>query len=303
MKVGGLTVLERVLRALVAGGVRHAVVLAEPLTLSGGLDLTVEWAAADTTTPSGVPVVRGDEVAGIRVVDERSRRRAEWALLRTLPKSFQGPVDGLLNWRVSLRITRLVARTSLSPNHVTLLATAVGLVACALALRGFPWLALGGLLLQLHSVLDSCDGELARLKHRKSRLGQWLDNVTDDLVDNLFMACASLGASGPWAALGVGGAALRLLGGAYVYAAVYRRTGTGDVYTFRWWFERDRATIDEVYDPRRPLTWLRALGRRDTYVLLFMVFSLCDLPRAIAAYGGLAGAVALVLVAQQIRHA
>ena len=55
------------------------------------------------------------------------------------------------------------------------------------------------------------------------------------------------------------------------YLAVYRRTGTGDVFAFRWWFESDKPTADDVYDPRSPITWLRSFGRRDTYVFVWMI--------------------------------
>src|SRR4051794_29251560 len=62
-------------------------------------------------------------------------------------KSFEGPVDALINWRFSMRITRILARRSLAgtPNHVTIAAIAVGLVAAWLARRGGrPLGALGG---------------------------------------------------------------------------------------------------------------------------------------------------------------
>jgi len=105
-------------------------------------------------------------------------------------KSFEGPVDALSNWRFSMRLTRLLARRSLAvtPNHVTIAAIAVGLAAAWLASRGGHALfALAGVLLELNSILDSCDGELARLRFQYSRLGQWLDNLADDVVDNVFL--------------------------------------------------------------------------------------------------------------------
>jgi phosphatidylglycerophosphate synthase len=297
MMLGGMTALERVLFDLATGGVGRAIVACEPITLRTDIPVAVQWALPGASPPAGATRVRGDEIMGIVVTDERSRRKAEWALLKSLPKSFQGPIDALVNWRFSLRLTRLLAPTSIRPNHVTFAATAVGLFACWLALTGTrASVAVAGLLLQLHSILDSCDGELARLKHQKSRLGQWLDNVTDDVIDNLFIACAGLGAGGLWAVVGVGGAAARVLASLAIYIHIHRRTGTGDVYAFRWWFEREKTTIEDVYNPRSPLTYLRALGRRDTYVLIFCLLCLAGRPQTVAVYGAVAGATTFILL-------
>ena len=42
---------------------------------------------------------------------------------------------------------------------------------------------LGSLLVQLQSILDGCDGEIARLKFKSSKVGEWLDNILDDQVN------------------------------------------------------------------------------------------------------------------------
>jgi CDP-L-myo-inositol myo-inositolphosphotransferase len=41
----------------------------------------------------------------------------------------------------------------------------------------------GGLLVQLASIIDGCDGEIARLKHMSSARGAWLDTVLDRYAD------------------------------------------------------------------------------------------------------------------------
>src|SRR6185369_5245072 len=199
-----------------------------------------------------------------------------------------GPVDALINWRFSMRITRVLARRSLAvtPNHVTIAAILVGLCASLLASRG-TWLgfALCGVLLEINSILDSCDGELARLRYQYSRLGQWLDNLSDDIVDNLFLIAVGAGLGGPWRWLGLAAACGRWLVALTTYVDVYRRTGTGDVFAFRWWFETDKATADEVYDRTSLATWLRALGRRDTYVFAWMLALLAGVPVAVVCHG------------------
>jgi hypothetical protein len=83
------------------------------------------------------------------------------------------------------------------------------------------------------------------------------------------------------------------------YLELYRRTGTGDVFAFRWWFETGKATADDVYDPTSPITWLRSFGRRDTYVFVWMIVLLCDLPLWVVCHGL---AIAAVNVSLLILH-
>jgi phosphatidylglycerophosphate synthase len=269
--VGGLTAIERRIREVAKQGATRAVVAGAPVAFARPMPIAVEFVAARTPVPPGARRERGDVIAGIELGDEAARRRAEWALIRRMNKSFEGPVDALINWRFSMRITRLLARRSLAvtPNHVTITAIVIGLVAALLASRaGYARFALAGVLLEVNSILDSVDGELARLRYQYSKLGQWLDNLSDDIVDNLFIACVGVGLGGIWPWLGLAAAAGRVLVSLTTYVSVYRRTGTGDVFAFRWWFETGKATADEVYDPTSPVTWLRSFGRRDTYVFV-----------------------------------
>ncbi len=284
--VGGLTVLERRVRERAARGVRRVTVLAppEPLPAIAKIDVTF---APESSAPDGEVVERGDELDGIVIEDDASRGRAEWALLRRMNKSFEGPVDALINSKVSMRITRRLARTPLTPNHVTLFAFLIGLVACELVRRGVYWpAAIGGLLMELNSILDSCDGELARLRFQFSKFGQWLDNVSDDVVDNVFIVCAGLGAGGTWAWLGIAAAVARAMVAASTYWIVYKKTGTGDVFSFRYWFEQDKETADEVYELTSIAAWIRSFGRRDTYVFGWMLLGLSGLSYGVVVWGG-----------------
>jgi phosphatidylglycerophosphate synthase len=297
--IAGLTALERRIREAARAGATRAVVAAAPVVFARPLPIQVEFVPAGSAPPAGAIVERADVIAGIALGDAAAVRRAEWALIRRMNKSFEGPVDALINWRVSMPITRVLARRSLAvtPNQVTLAAIAVGLAAALLASRaGYAMLALAGVLLELNSILDSCDGELARLRYQYSRLGQWLDNLADDVVDNVFLIAVGAALGGAWQWLGLAAAAGRWLVAATTYASVYRRTGTGDVFAFRWWFETDKATANEVYDPRSPITWLRSLGRRDTYVFLWMIALVCGLPGWVVCHGLAIAAVNLALL-------
>lgn len=300
--VGGLTALERRIREVARQGAGRVVVAAAPVAFPRPLPVAVEFVPAGSPAPEGARRERADVIAGIELVDEAARRRAEWALIRRMNKSFEGPVDALINWRFSMRITRVLARRSLAvtPNHVTITAIGVGLAAALVASRaGYAMFALAGVMLEVNSILDSCDGELARLRYQYSKLGQWLDNLSDDIVDNLFIIAVGAGLGGVWQWLGLAAAGGRVVVALTTYLDVYRRTGTGDVFAFRWWFETDKATADDVYDPTSPVTWLRSFGRRDTYVFVWMVVLLCGFPPWVVCHGL---AIAAVNVSLLILH-
>jgi len=292
--VGGLTVLERRVRELAKAGVTRALIATEPMELSRPMPIAIQFVPPGSPVPEGARIERADVLAGIEIVDDEARRDAEWKLIRGMNKSFEGPVDALINWRFSMRITRQLARRSLAltPNHVTITAIVVGLLASLFASRGgYAPIAIAGVLLELNSILDSCDGELARLRFQYSKLGQWLDNLSDDIVDNVFLIAVGHALGGPWAKLGLAAALGRVLVSVVTYISVYRRTGTGDVFAFRWWFERDKATADDVYDPKAITTWLRSLGRRDTFVFVWMVACLVGFPYWVVVHGAVIAAV------------
>lgn len=272
LRAGGLTLLERVLFLAARSGKKRATVAAEEMPLRGDLPLDVTWVAPGTVAPEGVEVVRGDEVNGIRVVDRAGAKKLEQELCLALAKSHQGLIDGLVNWRFSTPITRVLSNTGVTPNHVTFVSFAVGAAGAGLLLLKARWpIAVGGILLQVQSILDSCDGELARLRYQGSKLGQWLDNVTDDVLDIAFVVCVGLALGPPWQWVAIGASAARALAQMGVYHEVWRRYGSGDVYKFRIWYEKDVASSDEVYDKRKLATWGRSLGRRDTYVFAWAV--------------------------------
>ncbi|HEY1813461.1 MAG TPA: CDP-alcohol phosphatidyltransferase family protein [Kofleriaceae bacterium] len=292
--VGGLTVLERRVRELAKAGVQRVLIATEPIELSRLMPIPMQFVPPGSPVPAGARVERADVLQGIEIGDDDARRTAEWKLIRGMNKSFEGPVDALINWRFSMRITRQLARRSLAltPNHVTITAIVVGLLASVLASRGGYWhVAIAGVLLELNSILDSCDGELARLRFQYSKLGQWLDNLSDDVVDNVFLIAVGHALGGVWATIGLAAAIGRVLVSLVTYVSVYRRTGTGDVFAFRWWFERDKATADDVYDPKAITTWLRSFGRRDTFVFVWMIACLVGFPYWVVVHGAVIAAV------------
>ncbi|HWM87902.1 MAG TPA: CDP-alcohol phosphatidyltransferase family protein, partial [Kofleriaceae bacterium] len=159
----------------------------------------------------------------------------------------------------------------------------VGLSAAVLLARATTGsVAAAGALIFLQNLLDSCDGELARLRYQFSALGQWLDNIADDVVDAALMVGLGAAAGGMWLWLGLLAGAARVFTQLALYIQV-RRLG-GQFTRFRWWFEESVGTVDDLYDPRSPRTWLRSFARRDVYLLLWAVLCVAGVPVVAAAY-------------------
>jgi len=119
---------------------------------------------------------------------------AETWLLRSLIKASEGFMSRHLERRISLALTRRLVFTGVTPNAMTLLSVAIGLLGAPCFLSSAPLVQLTGALLFLaHSILDGCDGELARLKFLESRHGALLDFWGDNTVHVAVFACMAIG--------------------------------------------------------------------------------------------------------------
>jgi phosphatidylglycerophosphate synthase len=95
--------------------------------------------------------------------------------------SLDGPVSRYLNRRFSVPIAQALRPTPLTPNQVSAAALAIALGAAALIALG--WNIAGGALVQVSSVVDGVDGDLARAKRMASRFGGLFDATLDRYAD------------------------------------------------------------------------------------------------------------------------
>jgi CDP-L-myo-inositol myo-inositolphosphotransferase len=132
--------------------------------------------------------MRAVEIGGrfwLDVDTPESLSNARRFLLTGLSKpTDDGFVSRYLNRPLSRKLSGLLVRTPLTPNGITFLSFLISLCGAALfSLGSYVWIVLAGLLVQLASVVDGCDGEIARLKFQSSRFGAWLDTVLDRYAD------------------------------------------------------------------------------------------------------------------------
>ena len=123
--------------------------------------------------------------------------RAEQLLLSRLGKAEDGPVSRHLNRPLSRRISRRLVATRLSPLVMSALAFLLAAVAGLLFAFSVAWwlIALSGTLVQVASVLDGVDGEIARLRFEESPRGAWLDAVLDRYADGIVLGGMAWGSA------------------------------------------------------------------------------------------------------------
>ena len=145
---------------------------------------------------------------------------AEAWLLRSLVKSNEGFMSRHVERRISLAVTQRLATTGVTPNAMTLVSIGIGLLGALFFLSSIAtFQVIGALLFLAHSILDGCDGEIARLKFLESRGGAVLDFWGDNLVHVSVWACLAVG----WA-LESGSAWPLVLGGIAVVSTVATAT-------------------------------------------------------------------------------
>ena len=154
---------------------------------------------------------------------------AEWTLVRSLKGGFggiEGFVDRHFNRKCSKWITQWLVGTPLTPNAVTILATAVGLLAAAaFGLGGYAGGIIGALLFQLSAILDCCDGEVARLKFLESSMGEQLDVVLDNVVHvALYAGIAWASYRDNWGPVALVFGWLAILGNLFAFVVVQKAT-------------------------------------------------------------------------------
>jgi phosphatidylglycerophosphate synthase len=101
------------------------------------------------------------------------------------------PFDFILYRPIAYLIVRLTASLPLTPNHFSLLSLASGVGAGWFLAEGdFFW---GGVGIFVFSILDCCDGMLARMKNNGTRLGVFIDMFVDALANIAFYLGLYLG--------------------------------------------------------------------------------------------------------------
>jgi hypothetical protein len=322
MRVGGLRVLDRTLRQL--GRLRDARVtivsdgsIKLPKRLPSHVEVRVtenpRALVAELKAQQDDPIVINADVVrvqgnrldrGTRVVDRASRRLAEDAVFEDLMRGDLGLVARVINKKISFRLTRyLLVHLPFTPNMVTLFAGLVGLCGAVLISTGtYEHVLLGFLLAQAQSILDGCDGELARVRFQQTSVGEWLDTIVDDLLNIALVLAIGVALWRKGAPIGdfkdikVGNALAALNGGTFLdmkmalaaagmllfynfvaYRELIKQGEGGEVLKIRWWFAYGQSLKSMSGAGAGPLKGILTIGKRDFFIFAWLVLAYFDL--------------------------
>jgi len=111
-----------------------------------------------------------------------------------MSKPQDGFVSRFLNRPISSRITRLLVKFPIHPIAFTASIFVLPLVAGVFLLRGdYLSILMGAAVFQVFSILDGCDGEIARAKNLESKFGERLDSVCDFLGSLIYVLALGSG--------------------------------------------------------------------------------------------------------------
>ena len=124
--------------------------------------------------------------------DRKTLINSEKYISRHIRRQSGGIVAQTINKRISIPLSRLLAHAGIHPNVITLTNYALGLFGVYLLLDTSHTANIAaGLIIQAVSIIDGCDGEVARMKIRFSKLGGILDTVCDHSLAILIIAAAT----------------------------------------------------------------------------------------------------------------
>jgi phosphatidylglycerophosphate synthase len=111
-----------------------------------------------------------------------------------MSKPQDGFVSRFLNRPISSRITRLLVKFPIRPSAFTASIFVLPVIAAVFLVRGdYFSVVLGAAMFQVFSILDGCDGEIARAKNLESKFGERLDNLCDFLGSLIFVLALGIG--------------------------------------------------------------------------------------------------------------
>jgi len=111
-----------------------------------------------------------------------------------MSKPQDGFVSRFLNRPISRRITSFLLKFPLHPNAWTISIFVLPVIASVFLARGdYVRIIIGAAVFQAFSILDGCDGEIARAKNLESKFGERLDYFCDFLASLIYVLALSLG--------------------------------------------------------------------------------------------------------------
>jgi phosphatidylglycerophosphate synthase len=261
--------------------------------LSPAIAPLTDWPAAAAEVQENLTRA-GDEQPWRYISSAREIPACERRLLRGNGKSQDGLISKYVNRPLSRSLSRWLLKLPITPSAWSLLIFILPIIACFAFVQGtYAGFVIGAAIFQLYSILDGCDGEIARAKFMQTEFGRRLDSFCD-LIGNVMLALSmGIGLARQHAAAS-GHEWLFVFEG--IIAAVLTLTSEGIVFARR---NRDEVTTPSplrwngvLYQRHHEFVersgilllgdevarWLLVLTKRDMAILAFFGFALVALP-------------------------
>ena len=207
--------------------------------------------------------------------DKKSIKAAENLLFLNIRKSERGWKSRNINRRISIPISRLLIRTPLTPNMISAIVGIIGILSGFLYIWGS--IVLAGILLEVSSILDGCDGEVAKMKLMESKFGQWIDTIYDQISYIFFIIGVPVGyylSTGSSLAIILGGLniAILLLSIAWGFYFVSKYANSGSMVKYP-------STVDRLFPLEnrsvvyKLIVLIRPLLQREYFAFIILLAS------------------------------
>jgi phosphatidylglycerophosphate synthase len=229
--------------------------------------------------------------------------------VRQILEGANGWVARNLNKRCSIPISIYLARWGIAPNQITFINLIFGVLSGILAaLGGYGHLLAGGLLFQWVSIMDGCDGEVAKLNGKATRFGAWFDTVGDNLSFVAFVVGVTFGfyrhTRAHWVMVlaEVALVSFAILLCIMVSYLLRNQDGKASLTTY------EKEVFNNTFAEQTGwfATFVRRgkfLIKKDFFALLFSCLAIANLPQGIVFFAALgSGAVALILSVITLRQ-
>ena len=225
------------------------------------------------------------------VSEPREIAQCERWFLRDTGKTQDGFISRFLNRPISRAISRRLLKSSLAPGTWTLAICSLPFAAFLFLQRGdYLGFVIGAALFQVYSILDGCDGEIARAKYLESDTGRRFDTLCDVFGSLLFAIGLGLGLSqlhrfGPhnWFHLGEGiFCALMIAANEWLLRNPKIETAFAPNALTNTLYVRHRAMIQRsglLFLGENLVWWLFQLTKRDVAILLFLLLAIAGCPQ------------------------
>lgn len=207
--------------------------------------------------------------------DPNTAKNAEGLIFNYVGKTATGWISRNINSKFSLPTSRQLIKTPLTPNMISIGINIIGSLCGIFYALGHP--VIGSLFMHTATIMDRCDGEVARVKLMETKKGEWVDTISDQFTVLSFLLGVPIGyylISGKPIALILGGINISIFLFFVIWSFYFltRYTNSGSLVTY---FKVDNLVeTQKTSFIRKIIKIVRPMGRRNVYSTAFIFIAI-----------------------------